>query len=218
MKYSRKAIFVPVIAVISTMFFSIPAQADSTEHSVQVASATTNIVKSEDVALTFERPAVSSTPAPIEIAVPAPAVEAAVSNPEPVIQTVAQALPRPQQVAPVQPTPVKASTASGLGGTILAAALAQLGVAQDCTALVEKSLRAAGVQGVGDESPFSLERFGHPVSDPQPGDILIYANGGAGSAHVAIYAGNGMAVHGGFNGSTVLFSAYVGSGFTAYRV
>ena len=215
MKYSRKAIFVPVIAVISTMFFSIPAQADSTEHSVQVASATTNIVKSEDVALTFERPAVSSTPAPIETAVPAPAaVEAAVSSPEPV----AQALPRPQQVAPVQPTPVKASTAFGLGGTILAAALAQLGIAQDCTALVEKSLRAAGVQGVGDESPFSLARFGHPVSDPQPGDILIYANGGAGSAHVAIYAGNGMAVHGGFNGSTVLFSAYVGSGFTAYRV
>ena len=38
-------------------------------------------------------------------------------------------------------------------------------------------------------------------------------------AHIAVYAGNGMAVHGGFNGNqTVVFSANVGSGPVFIRV
>lgn len=49
-------------------------------------------------------------------------------------------------------------------------------------------------------------------AEAQPGDLIYYANGGGGMAHIAVYVGNGMAVHGGFNGSTVLYSVNVGSG------
>ena len=57
----------------------------------------------------------------------------------------------------------------------------------------------------------------------QPGDILIYqhtigANGGAHYDHVAVYIGGGMAVHGGWNGgSVVVASAYAGSGISVVR-
>ena len=52
-----------------------------------------------------------------------------------------------------------------------------------------------------------------PVSDPQPGDLIYYADGGMGMAHIAVYIGNGQAVHGGYNGNeTVVASAYLGSG------
>jgi hypothetical protein len=81
---------------------------------------------------------------------------------------------------------------------ILGAARAQLGVWQDCTALVENSLRALGYS-VGDLGPMGFSSYGVQVSpsDAQPGDIMM--RGG----HVAIYAGNGVAVHGGYQGSTL---------------
>lgn len=89
---------------------------------------------------------------------------------------------------------------------ILSAAYSQLGAGQDCTALVERSLRAIG-HGVGDlgTAIWQYDPYGTRVSldDIQPGDILIYGNKRSG-AHVAIAAGNGQAVHGGFPGGTVV--------------
>jgi cell wall-associated NlpC family hydrolase len=82
--------------------------------------------------------------------------------------------------------------------------------------LVTNALRAVGINHHG--WPASYAALGTQVSVPQAGDILIYQNAGAGVPHVAIYVGNGKAIHGGFNGSTVLFSANVGSGYAAYRV
>ena len=38
---------------------------------------------------------------------------------------------------------------------------------------------------------------------------MYYNNGGRGIDHIAIYIGNGMAVHGNYNGKTVIASAYV---------
>lgn len=93
---------------------------------------------------------------------------------------------------------------------IVAAALAQVGVAQDCTDLVQNSLAAVGIATRRDQGGFDLgtgiwqyDGFGSRVSLDAlaPGDILIYGNAGSG-AHVAIYIGNGQAVHGGYNGST----------------
>lgn len=102
---------------------------------------------------------------------------------------------------------------------IVDSAKSQVGTIQDCTALAEKALQAAGVSGVGDESPESLMEFGTQVSNPQPGDLVYYADGGAGVAHNAIYIGDGKAVHGGWEGNqTVVESVDIGSGPVFYRV
>ena len=63
------------------------------------------------------------------------------------------------------------------------------------------------------ESPATdVEAIERAVEEAQPGDLLYYADGGGGQAHIAVYLGNGQAVHGGFNGNeTVKFSANVGS-------
>jgi cell wall-associated NlpC family hydrolase len=72
---------------------------------------------------------------------------------------------------------------------------------------------------VGDLAPAQFLSYGTQVSTPQPGDLLYYSDGGAGVAHIAIYVGNGQAVHGGWTGyTTALASADVGSGYVAIRV
>ena len=101
---------------------------------------------------------------------------------------------------------IYADVPSGAGAQgILAAASSQLGAWQDCTALVERSLRAIG-HGVGDlgTAIWQYDPYGTRVSLDAlaPGDILIYGNKRSG-AHVAIYEGNGVAIHGGFPGGTV---------------
>ncbi len=98
------------------------------------------------------------------------------------------------------------------GNTVADAAMAQLGVAQDCTSLVTKALAAVGIHYHG--SPAGYLSLGTVVSaaDALPGDIIYYADGGVGTAHVAVYIGNGQAVHGGWKGTTTVASAYVGSG------
>lgn len=101
---------------------------------------------------------------------------------------------------------IYADVPSGAGAQgILGAAVSQLGAWQDCTALVERSLRAAG-HGVGDlgTAIWQYDPYGTRVGldSLAPGDILIYGNARSG-AHVAIYEGNGVAIHGGFPGGTV---------------
>ena len=57
------------------------------------------------------------------------------------------------------------------------------------------------------------------ASEAQPGDLIYYANGGMGVAHIAVYAGNGQAIHGGWLGNqTVVNSADIGSGVVYIRV
>lgn len=77
---------------------------------------------------------------------------------------------------------------------IAQAALAQVGVNQDCTMLVTNSLAAVGINFHG--WPEDYLSLGPLTNDPVPGDIIVYAG------HVAIYIGNGQAVHGGWNGYT----------------
>ncbi|MBG6219065.1 LysM repeat protein [Arthrobacter sp. CAN_A6] len=119
----------------------------------------------------------------------------------------------------ITPVATSAPAASGVNAAILASAYAQLGAIQDCTVLGEQALKAAGISGVGDESPAGLMEFATPVSNPQPGDFIYYADGGAGVPHNAIYIGDGKAIHSGFNGNqTVINSADIGSGPSYYRV
>ena len=79
--------------------------------------------------------------------------------------------------------------------------------------LVTNSLAAVGINYHG--WPAGYLSLGRTVSaaEAQPGDLIYYADGGMGMAHIAVYIGNGQAVHGGWGGgTTAVFSANVGSG------
>jgi peptidoglycan DL-endopeptidase CwlO len=164
------------------------------------------------IAISFEKPAVTTTPAPV-VEAPEPEVEvqeAAAPAAKPVVAA---------KVSTASATAAPAASASGKGAAILSAAYAQLGVMQDCTMLVTNSLAAVGINF--HDWPAGYLSLGRTVSaaEAQPGDLIYYADGGAGMAHIAVYAGNGQAVHGGYNGNqTVVFSANVGSGPVFIRV
>jgi cell wall-associated NlpC family hydrolase len=126
--------------------------------------------------------------------------------------------PKPAPAPPKVATPTPAPNGSK-ASAIASAALAQLGRIQDCTMLVTNALAAVGVSF--HDWPAGYLSLGTTVSAAAavPGDLLYYANGGTGVAHIAVYIGNGMAVHGGWNGNqTVTFSANVGSGPVFIRV
>ena len=161
-------------------------------------------------------PAPKAAAAPAPVAAPKPAVQAA-----PAPKPAAALAPKPAvQAAPAaQRTVTPQSSASGKGATISSAAMGQLGVGQDCTALVTNALRAAGINHHG--WPASYLSLGTQVSagQAQPGDLVYYADGGMGAAHIGVYIGGGKAVHGGWNGgTTVIDSVNVGSGPVYVRV
>ncbi|CEA09843.1 hypothetical protein BN1051_03217 [Arthrobacter saudimassiliensis] len=101
----------------------------------------------------------------------------------------AQAAPAPAVEVAVQAAPA----ASAVADILVGSAYSQIGVAQDCTAMVEKALRAAG-KSVGDLAPAQFYAYGSVVGSPMPGDLVITPG------HVAIYVGNGQVISGGFNG------------------
>jgi cell wall-associated NlpC family hydrolase len=172
------------------------------------------IAADSTVAISYERPVVTTVEAPVvkKAAPKAETTTAAEST-----ATAGNATLAVNTAAPAAKAP---AASSGLGAAIAAAAYAQLGVTQDCTMLVTNSLAAVGINF--HDWPAGYLSLGRTVSaaEAQPGDLAYYANGGlAGQAHIAVYVGNGMAVHGGWNGSTTaLFSVNVGSGPVFIRV
>ena len=148
---------------------------------------------------------------------PAPKAEtkAATQTPAPAAQTKA-ATPAPA----AQTKPAATTTPSGSkNAAIYQAALAQVGRYQDCTMLVTNALKSVGINY--HDWPAGYMKLGTQVSasQAQAGDLVYYANGGTGLAHIAVYAGNGQAVHGGWLGNqTVVNTANVGSGPVYIRV
>ncbi|MET4135955.1 hypothetical protein [Pseudarthrobacter sp. PvP090] len=157
------------------------APASSVDVTGQVSAP---VLADSAVQITFERPAVETAPAPV------------VEVPKPVAAPVAPA-PAAAAKATVKvqaaPAPAAAPAAGGVNATLLAVAYGQIGITQDCTAMVEKALNASGIP-VGNIGPMAFMKYGKVVAAPQPGDIIVQ------SGHVAIYAGNGQAVSGGMNG------------------
>ena len=154
-----------------------------------------------------------------ETQVAAPAVAKVAEKPAatPAVATAAPAVTSKAN-APVAAATTQASS-SNKGAAIYQAALAQLGRYQDCTMLVTNALKAVGINF--HDWPAGYMSLGTvvPASQAQPGDLVYYANGGTGLAHISVYAGNGQAVHGGWLGNqTVLNSANIGSGAVYIRV
>ncbi|GAA1279968.1 MAG: peptidoglycan DL-endopeptidase CwlO [Arthrobacter pascens] len=220
-----------VIAAASGLVLTSGIAANAAETNVQRDSASTSTLEvqslasapisaASSIAISYEKPAISTTPAPV-VEAPKPVVnvqEAAPAVEAPAVE--APAAPAVQATAAVEAAPAaNTSSASGKGASIAAAAYAQLGVAQDCTALATNSLAAVGINYHG--WPAGYLSLGRTVSaaEAKPGDLAYYENGGMGLAHIAVYVGNGQAVHGGWNGGTTsLFSVNVGSGPVFIRV
>jgi lysM domain protein len=135
--------------------------------------------------------------------------------------TTSTATKQTTQATPTQ-TPVQSGSVAQAGSkqqAIYQAALAQIGRIQDCTMLVTNSLKNVGINF--HDWPIGYFSLGKqiPASEAVPGDLVYYANGGTGWAHIAVYAGNGQAVHGGWLGNqTVLNTVNTGSGPVYIRV
>ena len=197
------------------------------------AAAPATQTKAATPAPKTETKAAAQTPAPAaqtKAATPAPAAKAAApaattapktetkaaaQTPAPAAQTKA-ATPAPA----AQTKPAATTTPSGSkNAAIYQAALAQVGRYQDCTMLVTNALKSVGINY--HDWPAGYMKLGTQVSasQAQAGDLIYYANGGTGLAHIAVYAGNGQAVHGGWLGNqTVVNTANVGSGPVYIRV
>ncbi|MBJ2122250.1 C40 family peptidase [Arthrobacter sp. MSA 4-2] len=192
----------------------LPAHGSSTaEREVQSSSSlsvtapeTAAVSAAATAAVSFEREAVTVAPAPVVEApvVEAPVAEAPAAIPAPVVRPAAVApaapAPAPVQLAAVAapapapaPAPKPEVPSSGIGAALVGSAYSQIGVAQDCTAMVEKALRSVG-KSVGDLAPGQFFQYGDVVGTPAAGDLVI--TGG----HVAIYVGNGQVISGGLNG------------------
>jgi hypothetical protein len=148
------------------------------------------------VKLSFDRPAVAAVAAPVtQQPKPAAAAPAAAPAVAPAAKPVAPKAAVHVQAAPAAAPAAKATAlapAAGRNAIMLAAAYRQVGITQDCTAMVEKALAAAG-KPVGDIGPRAFLGLGTRVATPIPGDMVVQ------SGHVGIYAGNGQVVSGGMN-------------------
>lgn len=166
----------------------------------ELASA---ITAASTVKISFATPTITSTPAPVieePVVVEAQSSEVAVAAP--VAEAAPAAAPAVTVTTPEPAAATQTQAPSGVGAIIASAALGQLGIGQDCTALVRNALSAAGISWVG--WPGDYLNKGRLVSqgEAQPGDLIYYADGGVGLAHIAVYIGNGQAVHGGYQGTT----------------
>lgn len=242
LKYSALVTSIALVAVLEGPANALPdyspdAAAVSTQQLPIVKSTPTPIAKptpkAKPKATTKPAPKKASpapAPAPVEaqsVPTPAPAptpVQAPVTAPTNIpVAVTPTPVPAPVKAAPVavKAAPVAPArpvvSASGKGQAIANAALSQLGAIQDCTALVSRSLATVGINF--HDWPAGYMSLGSIVSTPQPGDLIFYANGGTGVPHIAVYIGNGQAVHGGWNGNqTQIQSANVGSGPVYIRV
>ena len=148
-------------------------------------------------------PEQTETPAPEQTVTPAPE-QTETPAPE---QTVT---PAPEQTVTPAPEQTTAPTATTLGQRISAEAQKLVGVTDGlwCTQVVQQALANAGVSDAYQLWPDQYcGQYGYYTDSPAEGDLIYYNNGGRGVDHIAIYIGNGQAVHGNYDGKTVIASA-----------
>lgn len=165
-----------------------PAPVEETQVSVQ--ASTVEVVEAAPASAVQEAPAPApAAPAVQEAPAPAPQVQAAAPAP-----------------AAAEPALFSATNQTKRDAVVAAArAAAAVNAQTDCTMLATNSLRAAGINFHG--WPMDYMRLGTVTSNPQPGDLVLYQSNGFGQQHIAVYIGNGQAVHGGWNGiGTTIFS------------
>ena len=174
---------------------------------VETPVTTTEATDTTETPAETPAPEQTETPAPEQTVTPAPE-QTETPAPE---QTVT---PAPEQTtpAPEVQAPAETPATSTLGQRISAEAQKLVGVTDGlwCTQVVQQALANAGVSDAYQLWPDQYaSQYGYYTNDPQEGDLLYYNNGGRGVDHIAIYIGNGQAVHGNYEGKTVIASAYL---------
>ena len=175
-------------------------------------------VETPSVDTTTQTPEQDPTPAPEAPAAPVetPSVDTTTQAPE---QNTTPAPAAPEQTPEQNPTPAPEETvtpapeqtASSLGDRISSSAQELVGVTDGlwCTQVVQQALANAGVSDAYQLWPDQYQGvYGYYTDSPLAGDLIYYNNGGRGVDHIAVYIGNGQAVHGNYNGKTVIASAY----------
>ena len=177
------------------------------EEVVETPVTTTEATDTTETPAETTAPEQTETPALEQTVTPAPE-QTETTTPE---QTVT---PAPEQTtpAPEVQAPAETPATSSLGQRISAEAQKLVGVTDGlwCTQVVQQALANAGVSDAYQLWPDQYAgQYGYYTNDPQEGDLLYYNNGGRGVDHIAIYIGNGQAVHGNYEGKTVIASAYL---------
>ena len=175
------------------------------EEVVETPVTTTEATDTTETPAETPAPEQTETPAPEQTVIPAPE-QTETPAPE---QTVT---PAPEQTETPAPEQTVTPAASTLGQRISAEAQKLVGVTDGlwCTQVVQQALANAGVSDAYQLWPDQYAgQYGYYTNDPQEGDLLYYNNGGRGVDHIAIYIGNGQAVHGNYEGKTVIASAYL---------
>ena len=155
-----------------------------------------------------QTPEQNPTPAPEAPAAPEQTPEQQ-PTPAPEAPAAPEQTPAPAPEETVTPAPEQ--TASSLGDRISSSAQGLVGVTDGlwCTQVVQQALANAGVSDAYQLWPDQYQGvYGYYTDSPQAGDLIYYNNGGRGVDHIAVYIGNGQAVHGNYNGKTVIASAY----------
>ena len=177
------------------------------EEVVETPVTTTEATDTTETPAETTAPEQTETPAPEQTVTPAPEQTETPTPEQTVTPAPEQATPAPEVQAPAE-TPATSS----LGQRISAEAQKLVGVTDGlwCTQVVQQALANAGVSDAYQLWPDQYAgQYGYYTNDPQEGDLLYYNNGGRGVDHIAIYIGNGQAVHGNYEGKTVIASAYL---------
>lgn len=172
---------------------------DTTTDTTETPEAPVAPVETPSVDTTTQAPEQNTTPAP---AAPEQTPE---QNPTPAPEQTPA--PAPEETV----TPAPEQTASSLGDRISSSAQELVGVTDGlwCTQVVQQALANAGVSDAYQLWPDQYQGvYGYYTDSPQAGDLIYYNNGGRGVDHIAVYIGNGQAVHGNYNGKTVIAGAY----------
>ena len=183
-----------------------------TETTETTTDTTTDTTVTPDTAETPEAPA---APEQTPQQNPTPAPEAPTAPEQTPSEDTTTPAPTPDQTVTPAPdqntTPAPDQTASSLGDRISSSAQELVGVTDGlwCTQVVQQALANAGVSDAYQLWPDQYQGvYGYYTDSPLAGDLIYYNNGGRGVDHIAIYIGNGQAVHGNYNGKTVIADAY----------
>ena len=190
-----------------------------TTDTTETPEAPATPVETPSVDTTTQTPEQDPTPAPEAPAAPVetPSVDTTTQAPEQNTTPAPEAPAAPEQTPAPAPapeetvTPAPEQTASSLGDRISSSAQELVGVTDGlwCTQVVQQALANAGVSDAYQLWPDQYQGvYGYYTDSPLAGDLIYYNNGGRGVDHIAVYIGNGQAVHGNYNGKTVISDAY----------